>query len=123
MLYTIYKKSTGLICGTGSSPVDNLSDIAINNDEGIVEGNYDQKKYKIVSGSAVTFVPSLFPALRRKRNFLLQESDWTQLPDCGLSNSKKTEWQTYRQNLRDLPASYNEGDLLENVVYPTDPTL
>tara|TARA_Y100001937_G_scaffold128400_1_gene204433 strand:- start:5460 stop:5933 length:474 start_codon:yes stop_codon:yes gene_type:complete len=36
------------------------------------------------------------------RNDLLQASDWTQMPDSPLSNSKKTEWATYRQKLRDF---------------------
>lgn len=41
--------------------------------------------------------------LRDKRNFKLQISDWTQLLDAPLSSSKKTDWETYRQALRDLP--------------------
>ena len=38
-----------------------------------------------------------------KRNGKLKDSDWTQLPDCPLSDSKKAEWATYRQALRDIP--------------------
>ena len=41
-------------------------------------------------------------ALRKERNTLLQNSDWTQASDSPLSNSKKAEWATYRQSLRDL---------------------
>lgn len=39
---------------------------------------------------------------RTVRNELLQASDWTQMPDSPLSNSKKAEWATYRQKLRDF---------------------
>ena len=39
-----------------------------------------------------------------ERNQLLSESDWTQLPDSPLTTEKKTEWATYRQQLRDMPA-------------------
>lgn len=42
---------------------------------------------------------------RNKRTALLAESDWTQLADSALSNSKKAEWVTYRKALRDLPTA------------------
>ena len=41
--------------------------------------------------------------LRSRRDMLLAESDWTQFNDSPLSDSKKTEWATYREKLRDLP--------------------
>jgi hypothetical protein len=62
--------------------------------------------------------------LRVERNVLLAESDWTQLNDVKLSNID--EWNTYRQALRDLPATQpdiktdNNGDLI-NPVFPTKP--
>ena len=44
--------------------------------------------------------------LREQRDKLLKDSDWTQLADKGgLSDSKVTEWATYRQSLRDLPTA------------------
>ena len=39
---------------------------------------------------------------RGVRNMLLRDSDWTQMPDSPLSDSKKAEWATYRQKLRDF---------------------
>ena len=44
----------------------------------------------------------------------LLESDWTQGADSPLSSSKKTEWATYRQALRDLPTA-------DPIVWPTEP--
>ena len=41
--------------------------------------------------------------VRARRNELLAESDWAVMPDSPLSESKKAEWVTYRQALRDLP--------------------
>ena len=41
--------------------------------------------------------------VRKIRNRLLAESDWTQNRDVVLLND--TTWQQYRQDLRDLPAS------------------
>jgi hypothetical protein len=59
-----------------------------------------------------------FADLRTRRNILLSESDWTQSPDSPLTDSKKTEWATYRQNLRDLPGTVSDPS---NVSFPTKP--
>jgi len=40
--------------------------------------------------------------LRANRNQLLIQSDWAVMPDSPLSDSKKDEWKTYRQALRDM---------------------
>ena len=40
--------------------------------------------------------------VRHHRDMLLMESDWTQMPDSPLSDSKKAECATYRQKLRDI---------------------
>ena len=45
---------------------------------------------------------------REWRNSLLNETDWTVLPDSPLSAEKQAEWKTYRQKLRDLPANSSE---------------
>lgn len=57
--------------------------------------------------------------IRNKRNELLKESDWTQLPDVNIS---KEEWVTYRQALRDITASLEIefGKELEDY-FPTSP--
>ena len=61
--------------------------------------------------------------LRIARNQLLSESDWTQMPDSQLSDSKKAEWVTYRQALRDVPANANaELASLNGFVWPTKPS-
>lgn len=59
--------------------------------------------------------------LRDRRNDKLFESDWTQMPDSPLSDSKKQEWATYRQQLRDLPGSYTDEDEITDIVFPTKP--
>jgi hypothetical protein len=58
-------------------------------------------------------------ALRYLRDIYLKESDWTQFTDSPLSESKKNEWKTYRQNLRDLPATESDP---ENATFPTKPS-
>ena len=59
-------------------------------------------------------------AFREVRNTKLAASDWTQVSDSPLSDSKKTEWQTYRQALRDMPSQ--EGFDPLNPTYPTEPS-
>ena len=60
--------------------------------------------------------------LRNTRNALLKDCDWCVAIDSPLSDSKKAEWITYRQALRDLPSSYTDSDNYADVVYPTEPT-
>ena len=44
-------------------------------------------------------------SVRATRDQKLTASDWTQMADGPLASSKKTEWATYRQSLRDLPTA------------------
>ena len=66
-------------------------------------------------------IPNTLVYLRFVRDEGLKESDWTQMPDSPLSASKKAEWATYRQQLRDLPSSYTDDDDLNSIVFPTKP--
>ena len=59
--------------------------------------------------------------LRDKRNQKLLISDWTQMPDSPLTDSKKQEWATYRQQLRDLPSSYTDDDDIADIIFPSKP--
>ena len=61
----------------------------------------------------------LWMKLRSERDNLLLSSDFTQLGDIGLSDSKKTEWINYRQALRDLPANTSDP---ANPTWPTKPS-
>lgn len=59
--------------------------------------------------------------LRESRADLLKQSDWTQSADSPLSDSKKAEWATYRQALRDLTNNYTNEDSINDIVWPTKP--
>ena len=50
---------------------------------------------------------SAMAQLRSTRNALLLACDWTQMADCSIS--KKTEWATYRQTLRDFPTTVSDA--------------
>ena len=58
-------------------------------------------------------------SLRRDRNRLLAESDWTVLPDSPIAD--KTAWQTYRQELRDITNGLTTVEQVEAVEFPTKP--
>jgi hypothetical protein len=66
--------------------------------------------------------------LRVERDRLLTACDWVVLTDSQLTTSKNTEWKTYRQSLRDLPASASpkldaNGNLdMSSVTFPTEPS-
>lgn len=57
--------------------------------------------------------------LRSIRNNLLQQCDWTQLPDSPLTDAKRAEWATYRQALRDITETY--ADNLLETEFPSEP--
>ena len=52
--------------------------------------------------------------IREHRDRLLTETDWMALGDVTMSDA----WKTYRQALRDVPAS---NTVYENVTWPTKP--
>ena len=58
--------------------------------------------------------------LKRNRNAMLTACDWTVGVDSPLSDSKKAEWQTYRQALRDFDYASITQDF--GIVWPTKPS-
>ena len=71
------------------------------------------------------FVDGLHPDLkwieiRKYRDYLIAQTDWTQMPDSPLSTEKKAEFADYRQALRDIPQNVGNPD---DVVWPTKPTI
>lgn len=65
--------------------------------------------------------PTQWEAVRQERNVRLEKSDSYVLPDrwAFYDDTKKAEWSTYRQALRDLPA--NTSDPF-NPVWPAKPS-
>ena len=54
--------------------------------------------------------------IRSRRDNLMAESDWRSMPD---SPTMSSAWKTYRQALRDLPASESDPD---DIVFPDEPS-
>ena len=125
---TIYKKDSGVILRTVSSTDDILNNVLA--DEDYIEGSFSTDEYIIKEGKATKKNKTTITKqnktqaqidLRQKRDSLLINSDWTQTIDSPLSDTKKLEWQTYRQQLRDLPATYKDIESVEEVIFPKEP--
>lgn len=128
---TILPHRITLSDGTSRTDITTFTDEEIN-DAGFT-GPYEKPEYnyttqKLVWSSetlsySVEDLPSSEPTeedlwfeMRRRRNFLLLESDWTQSRDIVLPNDDN--WKTYRQELRDLPENIDD---IKNISWPVSP--
>ena len=152
MRYFVYNDDTGVIVSIGGgqpAPVDRsaydtpaayqtalaaakssfLSAIAPE-DHTAREGSADPytQKWDTVNNKLIAYTPpddTDYAAINRgRRDSRLVESDWTQLPDSPLTSTKKTEWATYRQELRDLPEDLDDFDtaFVSGSDWPTKPS-
>ena len=76
------------------------------------EGGFDLSIFNIKDGKDI-----VWKRVRAKRDELLKESDWTQIPECTINN--KQAWASYRQQLRDVPQNFVNPC---GVVWPTKPS-
>ena len=73
--------------------------------------DYDGTKVVVPPEPDLRTVSESYTQLRMKRYQKLSDSDWTQYADSPLDSTKKAEWATYRQALRDLPANVNDSNV------------
>ncbi len=100
------------------------------NGEFVMEGIADDATQMIVDGEIVS-KPELTDSekntaalqeLRETRDSALEWCDWTQVTDSPLTADQRTEWQLYRQQLRDLPAAQPANlTSIDDVSWPTVP--
>ncbi|QOJ19477.1 MAG: hypothetical protein HRU77_01455 [Gammaproteobacteria bacterium] len=133
--YVLYEKKTGKVLSSGTSfYVERLEtdELGVIIDESV----NDVQKVYVRNGQIMhmTDKPSPFHEwdyvrsawvfseelawrdVRMKRNTLLQQSDWTQLPDVPALTMQA--WIDYRQKLRDIT---NQQDPM-NIVWPSKPS-
>lgn len=126
MSYIIYS-SDGII---GRVKSDAAATAAANNASYVQDTftSYTLDQLEVVNGSVVAKSQSdidaantsaAWLALRATRDDKLTSCDWTQAADSPLTDAKKTEWATYRQQLRDLPANTTDP---ANATWPTPPS-
>jgi len=51
--------------------------------------------------------------MRKERNRLLTNCDWSQMPDSPLTDEQRQAWATYRQALRDFPSTWEPSETAE----------
>jgi len=120
----------GIIIRTGSC-VDSDFDIQAGDGEFVMDGIADDSCHIIVDGQIIDkpevivsdeqLKAEVIFALRLRRNNSLYKSDWTQFSDSPLSDSKKAEWATYRQALRDITETYGDAISINDIIWPTKP--
>ena len=77
----------------------------------------DWRSKKVEGGKVVDrsdYTVDITELQREVRNSLLSETDWIQLADSPFTETKKAEWVTYRQALRDLTKHTNWPNLEES---------
>jgi len=92
-----YRQEPGAVPTKGN---ENITDLGI-----YAQAITDHASEKTAQADALEASRNHALEVKHYRKMMLQDSDWTQVPDSPLSSSKKTEWATYRQQLRDLPAT------------------
>lgn len=114
---------------TGLYPTDiwNEEDIPAGNKIELTKEQWlevSSKKCKIIDGvhtiiekTDAEIIELAINSVRNNRDKLLLQSDWTQLKDAPLTDAQRQAWATYRQSLRDLPATVD----INNIVYPEKP--
>ncbi len=105
--------TSGHIEFNDGTPNEELTDFS--NYQYLVDAHATEKQ-RIVDAESNRVIP--LEEYRAERNSKLNDSDWTQLQDSPLSQEDKQAWTTYRQALRDAPASYEPTN---NPVYPSEP--
>jgi hypothetical protein len=128
MKYILYSKTTGRI-EQNISLTDNSKArmLEANSDLGMIAGELqDLDKWVINTDTlaiedAPAIVINVQAHIRILREEYLKATDWTVGVDSPLSDSKKAEWVTYRQALRDMPNTYSSETDVDNVVWPNKP--
>lgn len=138
MKYTIYKKSNGEIVSQFGGSLEMLNLNLNSETQDYIEGTYLREEYYIDNGVPVEITgrPETWydfdydnkqwianegaasEVCLKKRNELLLNSDWTQLPNNPLTSERQAAWATYRQALRDIT---EQAGYPLNVIWPQKP--
>lgn len=103
-----------------------MIDYIVDHETGDTLNNIDAYEWLLKPGAEENTWNQVLEAYQRvtwkevieKRNQLLTESDWIVVKHQEIGQPIPTAWKTYRQQLRDLPYSVPDVDLL---TWPTKP--
>jgi len=126
--FVVYN-SAGTILKTGFCP-EEIFHLQCGAGEQILEGSADDLTQMVVNDEIVDKPPltdeekrnEVAEYVRSYRSALLVSSDWTQASDSPLTADQRSDWQMYRQKLRDLPADFAHVTSIDDVVWPTAPS-
>lgn len=101
--------------------VDWQEDEVVVTDDKIIQWNAPERKPSIKELNKITkyINPQESDIMRRKRDRLIAETDWTQLPDASLNEDKKSEYAKYRKELRDITL---QAGFPNSVQFPIKPS-
>lgn len=116
MRYFVYRLSDGEIIGAGDVPDSDFNLQQAPAGHAIAEGVGERGQF-YRNGSVIDIADpgKEWEKVRIKRDILLQQCDWTQLPDVPITT--KEQWSVYRQALRDIT---NQSDPF-NITWPVAP--
>ncbi len=127
--YIIHDQAGNIVsCGMSSEEIDQRINESYTQVYVDFPDDIENYKYDISAGTIVRQQQSIlddrqsdlsWKMLREARDSRLTVSDWTQSADSPLTDTKKQEWATYRQALRDLPANTTDP---ANPTWPTQPS-
>lgn len=124
---TIYETATGKIILSKRMKDSVLADyLTANPSYASINGICPEiNQFRVVNNAIEPYTPEQdwTAWMRERRGKALTATDWTVGADSPLSESKKAEWETYRQALRDLPDN-TESPLTsrDNVTWPSKPS-
>lgn len=125
----IVDDKTGAILGTGICQECDFNLVPEGTTAYVNTGDWRDDTHQLVDGEFVEIVQTDAELLaeawlgaRTIRDGRLAKCDWTQSPDSPLTAEQRSEWQMYRQRLRDIPSDFSYVTSLEDVVWPDPPS-
>lgn len=125
----IIDDETGIILGTGICQDCDFDLVPEGTTAYVNTGDWRDDTHKLVNGEFVEIVQTdaealeeMWLSVRTIRAGRLKESDWTQMPDSPLTADQRSEWQMYRQQLRDITDDYAHATSGDQVVFPVLPS-
>ena len=102
-----------------SIPEDSI-EITENEREMMLDQMNNHNKKVVIVNDRISFedivIPVTWDEIRAKRNRILRQTDYTQMPDWP---GNKVPWFNYRKELREIPQKYKNP---EDVVWPAPPS-